>query len=211
MKCLMFLFLIAPLTVRAEPIQKMLRSMSAGFELGGSIDFMISDQETHANGMGLGSQWGIFAVTNRKGTDWNFKLRLDSVGLHEEAWSNSAVKSLEQDWLMLGFNVENRTDKKNYLYFWEVGIGYGIGGSSEIFMSTSTVDAAVSKLETDTASNFFLSGGVGFKKKYQNRFSIFTSMRTFFIFGKPYSAVQFQGTSLYPIPFLFSLGVEYQL
>lgn len=182
--------------------------MSVGAELGGSIDFMVTDSETHANGMGLGSHWGFYTVTNRKNSDWNFKFRLESVGLHEESWSNSAVKSLEQDWFMIGLGVENRTVNKSSTFYWEASLGYGIGGTSDTFSTASAVDLTVVKEEVETQSSFFLSAGMGFKKRYQNRFSILASLRTFFMFGQPYDMPD---RSFYPIPLMFSLGTEYQL
>lgn len=218
MRTIFIIFFILNFNNQAHS-ENIFQSMSIGGDFGGNLDFMISDQQTQAFGIGLGTHWGFYTVTNRK-TSLNYKLSIESVFLREETMGPSSsdylvpathLKSLGQNLFIIAPGIEYRIDKGHYQFFYEAFLGYGIGGAVKNYVKSTVVDGSITEVPATTNSTFILGGGFGFKKRYQNRFSLFTSLRTLFMFAKPFQDAAYDGKSLLPLPFLFSLGLEYQL
>ncbi len=190
---------------------------AVALELGGSPTILFTDKAVQAFGLGFGTQVSL-AVSTRHDQDWGLKLRIDRYYSRQESITkantnyvtpDSRLKSLSQQYLLIGAGIEKREKGAGAEYFWEALAGYAIGvqGSAEFVPESGA--ATVYSRNVPLESRLMIMGGVGARRPFQDKIFFLASARTFFLIGSPYKE-EFTNRGIIPVPFMFNIGGEYQ-
>lgn len=189
----------------------------AGFEFGGNGTTFLSDLSLKAYGMGAGYQMSVFGTffTDKPITA---KFRYETIRLREVALAktdtsflspSTQLKSMTQPWSLFSIGIEGHFEAHGQNWFWETLIGYAFGSGGQVTLTPATADTALVDINQQTASRFFLSGGLGLRRKFSERVSGVMSVRTFGLIGSIYSSEELSKKTIILVPVLFNIGLEF--
>lgn len=192
---------------------------AGGVEFAGVPTLLLSDADVAATGIGIGSNIGVFAITQRlKG--FGLKARVDRYYSRQESLgradtshvaNNTFMKALTQQYTIVSAGAEWRWKEANHQYFSEALLGYALGVHGKLEMVSqdgSFVGGGLASREVPVKSLFSVMGGVGYRRILKARWTLQAGLRTFFLAGAPYEK-ELEDKTIIPVPFILHIGLLY--
>lgn len=194
-----------------------LEDPAVSLEIGGAPTVLFSDTKTQAFGLGFGYQFGL-AVSTMNKKQLGGKLRVDRYYSRQEATSKTDtsviedqtyLKSLSQQYLLIGAGIEWRTKDPGHMFFYEALVGYALGARGIAEVTARSGESEIHSYDVPVLSLPYLMGGAGIKRAWLEKINLIASARTFLLIGTPYDN-QLKNKILVPVPVMLSVGAEYR-
>ena len=186
-----------------------IKSLSLENGLSGSLTF--TDLDGGHIGAGTGYQLSLYSTWNIK-KDWDLSNYIQKVVLEQSLYtradlsSTDSVEHLQQKWTLVGVGAQWSED----FWFYEYQGGIAIGDNSQIGIDTESGTANTRTNASARTTNFFYVGAsIGYQKEFNKNWNIISRLQSFFILNTIYKTDGYDDNYFTVLPFLFSVGAEY--